>query len=190
MTNLVSQSSRGATANGCTPDPAIVQADVVARRFDLQEHPAHIVRRVHQRAGVLFQQMVDAQGLSPTQFAVLATLLRHGDLSQTQLCRHTAMDPSTATVVIRKLIRQNLVHKDRSARDSRLSIVSLTEEGRNLAIVSLDQSAAVGQALLSPLSIEEQKILIGFLKRLIADDEAPLPHGIDGTPAGQDVGKA
>ncbi len=145
--------------------------DSSAQEFVLEDHPAHIVRRVHQRAGSLFQQMVDGDALSPTQFAALSTLLKHAELSQAQLCRIIAMDPSTGTIVLRKLIRQGLVRKSKSSRDSRLSLVSLTEFGRAFTAARLKQSLAVGQALLEPLSTEEQTQLIGLLKRLYGEDE-------------------
>ena len=151
---------------------ATAGSDASARDFVLEDHPAHIVRRVHQRAGSLFQRIVDGDALSPTQFAALATLLKHAELSQAQLCRLTAMDPSTGTIVMRKLIRQGLVRKSKSRRDSRLSLVSLTETGQTFTAARLNQSLAVGQALLEPLSEEEQTQLIGLLKRLYSCDES------------------
>ncbi|KPP98836.1 MAG: transcriptional regulator [Rhodobacteraceae bacterium HLUCCA12] len=141
--------------------------------FDLENHPAHIVRRVHQRAGVHFQQIMATENLSPTQFAVLATILKHGAVSQSRLSRLTAMDPSTGTVVVRKLIKQGLVQRDSSPRDGRLSIVSLTEAGKRFTAERLGRSVDVGRALLSELSDEEQTQLLGLLKRLYADEGIP-----------------
>lgn len=156
---------------GADANATVGRADL-AREFVLEDHPAHIVRRVHQRAGSLFQRIVDGDALSPTQFAALATLLKHAELSQAQLCRLTAMDPSTGTIVLRKLIQQGLVRKSKSHRDSRLSLVSLTETGQAFTAARLKKSLAVGQALLEPLSEEEQTQLIVLLKRLYGDDES------------------
>lgn len=169
--HLPDASQRHGSGEGLAGDPQGTEG------FELQDHPAHIIRRVHQRAGLLFQRLVDGEGISPTQFAVLATLLKHGPLSQAQLCRYTAMDSSTATMVIRALMRRNLLCKGRSPRDSRLSIVSLRDEGRRLALATLGQSADVGRALLAPLSAAEQAVLIGLLRRLLAEDEAASQPG-------------
>lgn len=49
--------------------------------YDLDTHPAHMVRRVHQRATQHFQQVMDGDNISPTQFAALVTILKHGALS-------------------------------------------------------------------------------------------------------------
>ena len=42
--------------------------------------------------------------LSPTQFAALATVLRHGQVSDNYLGRLTAINPSTISLVVRKLL--------------------------------------------------------------------------------------
>ena len=72
--------------------------------YDLDVHPAHVVRRAHQRATLCFQQVMAGEDLSPTQFAALATILKYGEVSQNHLGRMTAMDPSTISLVVRKLL--------------------------------------------------------------------------------------
>src|SRR5436190_10735727 len=75
-----------------------------ASGYDLPTHPAHMIRRAHQRATFYFQQVMNGRDLTPTQQATLATLLKHGELSQNHLGRLTAMDPSTISIVVRKLL--------------------------------------------------------------------------------------
>src|SRR5947209_4349273 len=62
-----------------------------ASGYDLPSHPAHMIRRAHQRATFYFQQVMNGKDLTPTQQAALATLLKHGELSQNLLGRLTAM---------------------------------------------------------------------------------------------------
>ena len=95
----------------------------------LEEHSAHLVRRVHQRASMLFQQIFDGLSLTPTQFAVLGTLLRERRLSQRALGRATAIDSATLSSMVRKLERDGLVRRGISSEDQRITLVELTEAG-------------------------------------------------------------
>ena len=143
--------------------------------YDLDTHPAHMIRRVHQRATQHFQQVMEGDNVSPTQFAALVTILKHGALSQNHLGRLTSMDPSTISVVVRKLIGDGLVGREKSAADQRLIILTLSQEGQRYTLDRLGKSAEVGRRLLAPLSDAERTTLLSLLARLgeeTADEEA------------------
>lgn len=168
----VSEKPRGrkrSTAN-LSRDEAIVQ--FARSGYDLDVHPAHLVRRVHQRATQHFQQVMEGENLSPTQFAALGTILKHGAISQNHLGRMTSMDPSTISVVIRKLISDGLVRRVKSKTDQRLTILSLTAEGQSYTLDRLKRSIDVGSRLLAPLSRAEQAVLLSLLSR-VCEDEVP-----------------
>lgn len=141
--------------------------------YDLERHPAHVVRRVHQRATSCFQQVMAGETLSPTQFAALATILKHGEISQNHLGRLTAMDPSTTSLVVRKLVKDGLISRSASKSDQRLAIIRLTDAGLRYTAERLERSLEVGRRLLSPLKPSEQKVFLALLER-IASDETPL----------------
>src|SRR3546814_2704714 len=50
--------------------------------YRLAEQVGHLLRRAHQRASAIFQERISDRNLTPTQFAVLATLLENRPLSQ------------------------------------------------------------------------------------------------------------
>lgn len=139
--------------------------------YDLASHPAHLVRRVHQRATLSFQQVMAGETLSPTQFAALATLLKRGEVSQNHLGRLTAMDPSTISLVIRKLLKEGLVRRSSSDADQRLAILGLTPKGERYTLYRLARSVEVGEKLLAPLNKAERAMLLDLLGR-IADSDA------------------
>lgn len=143
--------------------------------YDLNVHPAHLVRRVHQRATQIFQQVMDGDNLSPTQFAALATILKHGAISQNHLGRLTSMDPSTISVVVRKLIKDGLVKRKQSTTDQRLAILMVTDKGQEFTLERLALSNEVGRRLLAPLDAREQTLFLSMLARVCADetDESP-----------------
>ena len=143
--------------------------------YDLNVHPAHLVRRVHQRATQIFQQVMDGDNLSPTQFAALATILKHGAISQNHLGRLTSMDPSTISVVVRKLIKDGLVKRKQSTTDQRLAILMVTDKGQEFTLERLALSNEVGRRLLTPLDAREQTLFLSMIARVCADetDESP-----------------
>jgi DNA-binding MarR family transcriptional regulator len=137
-----------------------------AASYDLDSHAAHLVRRTHQRATMLFQEIMQDDTTTPTQFAALGTLLERGPLSQNHLGRMTAMDPSTISVVVRKLLKRGLVHRFSSPTDQRLLMIDLTPEGRAYTIERVPLSEKVSKELLSPLSPGEVALLKELLSRV------------------------
>jgi len=111
------------------------------------------------------------ESLSPTQFAALAVILQRGEISQNHLGRLTAMDPSTISLVVRKLIKEKLVARGSSDSDQRLTILRLTDKGARYTIDRLARSVEVGERLLSPLNKAEQAMFLDLLGR-IADADA------------------
>lgn len=146
--------------------------------YELDRHPAHVIRRAHQRATLRFQQVMGGEDLSPTQFAALATILKHGEVSQNHLGRLTAMDPSTISIVVRKLLGNRLITRSASDSDQRLLIIGLTETGTRYTLDRLERSVEVGRRFLSPLSPAEQATLLRLLNRIN-----------DGEPSNGDSGK-
>jgi DNA-binding MarR family transcriptional regulator len=142
-----------------------------ASGYDLATHPAHMIRRAHQRATFYFQQVMNGLDLTPTQQAVLATLLKHGELSQNYLGRLTAMDPSTISIVVQKLLKNGHIRRRGSKKDQRLAMIRLTDRGVRFAIARLADSMEVARCVLAPLSPPEQKTLMDLLHRIGDGDD-------------------
>jgi MarR family transcriptional regulator, lower aerobic nicotinate degradation pathway regulator len=156
------------------PSPEEIARLYAASGYDLPSHPAHIIRRAHQRATMRYQELMGRHGLTPTQLAALATVLRYGEVSQNQLGRLTAMDPSTISIVVHKLLKLGLVVGVASVSDQRLSLIRMTPKGARLTLPLLQESMEVGRRVLSPLNEEEQKTFLALLRRVADGDETPL----------------
>lgn len=139
--------------------------------YDLERHPAFAIRKAHQKATLIFQNIMGMDNLSPPQFAALATILKHGAVSQNHLGRMTSMDPSTISVVVRKLIKDGLIHRSRSKTDQRLSVLTLTDEGLSFTLTRLKDSMEVGERLLAPLSDAEKNVFLEMLCKISAAPE-------------------
>lgn len=82
----------------------------------------------------------------------------------------TAMDPSTISLVVRKLLKQGLIRRSPSETDQRLAIITLTDEGTRYTLDRLERSVEVGKRLLAPLSPSEQTTLLKLLQRISRDE--------------------
>ena len=169
------QPKNGAAPKGRSGNAAPLSREQMLQQYaetgyELDRHPAHVIRRAHQRATLRFQQVMAGEDLSPTQFAALATILKHGEVSQNHLGRLTAMDPSTISIVMRKLLKHGLITRSASDTDQRLSMIALTGKGTDYTLERLERSVEVGRRFLSPLSPVEQATLLRLLQRINDDD--------------------
>jgi DNA-binding MarR family transcriptional regulator len=170
-----------ATALLATPKAAVKKsapAAVGARRtadevggatkgaYRLEEQVGFRLRRAHQRASTIFNEVMGRFDVTPTQFAALAKLHDLGPVSQNQLGRLTAMDPATILGVVGRLVRQNLARARPAPEDQRLMIIELTVEGQAQVALMKALAGDVSRRTLAPLSPAEARQLNDLLGRL------------------------
>jgi MarR family transcriptional regulator, lower aerobic nicotinate degradation pathway regulator len=135
--------------------------------YILEEQVGHLLRRAHQRATAIFMaELGDRFDLTPTQYAVLVKLHEHGEQSQNQLGRLTAMDPATVQGVIRRLEERGLIERAADEIDRRRSLLRLSAEGAALVRAAMACGPGVSDATLAPLSPAEQARFLILLRKL------------------------
>lgn len=145
---------------------AAIDADLDEIGYKLEDHNAHLVRLVHQRATALFQQAFEGQNITPTQLAIMATLLRHGALSQIALGRITAIDTATLSSMLRRLEDMGLVERTASETDQRVNLVRLSPMGEEDTMRMLPLSLGVSEQLLAPLKPKDRERFVAALRLL------------------------
>lgn len=140
-----------------------------AAEFPLNVHNAHLIRRAHQRATALFQQMLGANKVTPTQLAVLGTLHDCPDLPQNELGRRTAIDTATLSSMLRRLEAAGLIERLPSPQDQRVQLVRLSAEGRALTAPLIPISMQLSAAVLEPIPPAERARFVELLT-LVGDD--------------------
>ena len=70
--------------------------------------------------------------LSDTQFAAMATLVRHGPMTPGELAEHEKVQPPSMTRVIAALEERNLVVRAPHSTDRRQVVLTVTEGGQEL----------------------------------------------------------
>lgn len=150
--------------------PRLSQAEIDQRLVEigyrLEAHNAHLIRLAHQRATSLFQKAFEAYTITPTQVAILATLLRHGDLSQISLGRLTAIDTATLSAMMRRLQDNGFIERIASEQDQRVNLVRLTSRGIDFTLEVLPISQKVSDDVLAPLKPRDRQRFLEMLKLL------------------------
>src|SRR5215471_10775891 len=95
------------------------------------------LRRTARKVSSLYDEILDAAGLTNTQHAVLVNVARVGAVSRTELAERLGMDRTTLTRNLRPLQRARLV-MSRKSEDRRERLLQISAAGEK----RLDQSYA------------------------------------------------
>jgi Transcriptional regulators len=105
-------------------------------------------------------------GLYPGQDMILLSLLKEDGVSQNKLVVDLCVDHSTIAKSVSRMIKADLVKTKKSADDKRVTLVSLTANGRQMAQkvqtiwLEAEQNATKG------FSSEEQRLFIEMIDHI------------------------
>jgi MarR family transcriptional regulator, lower aerobic nicotinate degradation pathway regulator len=102
----------------------------MAKSFDLESSPGHLLRRANQYANDLYTNEQDSKILTQRQFAVLFAVDQHEGMSQTDLVKETGIDRSTLADMIVRMQSKELLARKRTEEDQRANSVKITAAGR------------------------------------------------------------
>jgi DNA-binding MarR family transcriptional regulator len=105
-------------------------------------------------------------GIPIGQWPFLMFLWADASLSQRTLSRLMAVEPSTVTNTIERMIRDGLVVKERAEDDLRTNRLRLTDRALALRDILLPEARAVVEAATSGMSQDEVRFLVSLLKKL------------------------
>lgn len=133
--------------------------------YVLEQQVGHLLRRAHQRASAIFQEIM-TEGLTPPQFAALVKIRDFGTVSQNRLGRSVAMDPATSQGVTQRLLAKNLIHRKGDPDDRRRTLLSLSPEGAAMVARLVPLGRQVTAETLAPLNADEQAQFLALLARI------------------------
>jgi DNA-binding MarR family transcriptional regulator len=105
-------------------------------------------------------------GLSNAQYGLLFGLCEHTELSSSELAGAADLSPGTATEMLEGLAAAGLVTRERSERDRRVVLISLTDRGRTLVEERRARLQPRWRAALAEFSDEELRSAARVLERL------------------------
>ena len=140
----------------------------MAKSFDFQHAPGHLIRRAHQLAVAVFMEETGDHDVTPVQFAILNALMDDPGEDQVTLAGKVAFDAATFGSVIGRLEAKGWVRREADAGDRRRKLLWVTAGGEQAA---LSMKRAVGKAqkrILGPLEAGEREELVRLLGKLVA----------------------
>lgn len=121
-------------------------------------------------------QMLREVGLFAGQEILLMQLWDQDGQSQNCLGRTLRLDHSTIAKTVRRLEGTGLVTRNRSKEDGRVTIVSLTQSGRNLEKKVLDVWSKLENITIEGLTDQEKELFVTLSQKVASNVDTALDN--------------
>ncbi|WP_207650404.1 MarR family winged helix-turn-helix transcriptional regulator [Geosporobacter subterraneus] len=98
------------------------------------EEVGDMIQRLVRVFQLIERDQIKIFGVTTTQCYCLLELLKVEQLTMNEISHKMNLDTSTMTRVIDKLVRDQLISRERQEEDRRIVVLELTEKGRNTAL--------------------------------------------------------
>ncbi|SDX57744.1 MarR family winged helix-turn-helix transcriptional regulator [Paenibacillus sp. CF384] len=115
----------------------------------------HSYREVNQAFFHVMKKVAQQHQITPIQLIVIRILREHPEIKLTELAEKLNLGSSTASGIIDRMVRDELVYRERTEADRRAMTLTLTDKGRTLWEESNETRTLMFQPLLQ-LSEEDQ----------------------------------
>lgn len=129
------------------------------------------VKRLYLLASRTLDASLKTYGLARSQWLVLSSLSRCGELSQLELRRVLMVEPATLTGIVDVLVSKGWVERVGDASDKRVRVVRLTPYGEQRLGEIEDPVARLEAAMVEGISPEEQARFARTVSRMTANLE-------------------
>ena len=102
----------------------------------------------------------------PSHGHILLTLYKYDECTMTDISNHIQKDRSTVTALINKLIKLGYVSSKKDNKDSRITIVFLTEKGKEFKEVFREVSQNLNVILYKDISEKEREEFLDILEKM------------------------
>jgi DNA-binding MarR family transcriptional regulator len=133
----------------------------------------HLLHRVRQCAGELFQSEMAGINLTARQYVVLVAAAHQDGSSQQDIIDSTGIDRSTVSQVVQTMIRKGLLKRRRTREDARAYAITLTQYGRDVLKASEPIVGRIDEALVAALPASRASAFVESLRTIVAALDAP-----------------
>lgn len=140
----------------------------MAKSFDFQHAPGHLIRRAHQLAVAIFMEEVSPHDVTPVQFAILNALMDDPGEDQVTLAGRVAFDPATSGSVIGRLEAKGWVRREADPQDRRRKLLWVTPAGAKTALAMKRAVAKAQVRIAAPLTQAERQQFAALLDKLVS----------------------
>ncbi len=138
----------------------------------MEKDKLKILIGLHKNVKELDRRTLDiarSYGLSFSQFMVLEALYSKGNLSIGEVREAILSSVGTISLVVSNLEKMGYVKRKTDENDKRVSILSLTDEGRDVIGMVIPENETMIYDYMKDLSKEETATLLSLLKKLGAN---------------------
>ena len=130
--------------------------------------------RTYRRRFQLSEILLERIGVGPGQVPILSQLSYHGELTQRELAEHTHVTAATISGTLKRMEKAGIIYRTDDNRDARVSIVRLTEKGKEVAEQAHQQFVAADKEMLKGFTEAECEMLVECLGRMRDNVNAAL----------------
>lgn len=152
------------------PDTRGIQGGFNSPEFPVSFSIFALARSHRALAANLLREM----GLFPGQEIMLMQLWQKDNQSQNSLGKTLCLDHSTVAKSVRRLEDSGLVTRSRSQEDKRVTIVSLTQAGRDLMVKVLDAWSRLETITTDGLTEQEKTLFLNLVWKMVSNVESPF----------------
>lgn len=134
--------------------------------------PGYLLKRAHSALVDQIEPVIEARGLTFTQYVALMYLREGLVISASMLCAQLRHDSGALTRIVDQLEARGLVQRERSRTDRRSVLLQLTQAGRATVEDMIPEIVEQLNAALGDFSAQELGDLMRLLAKLITVLEA------------------
>jgi MarR family transcriptional regulator, 2-MHQ and catechol-resistance regulon repressor len=125
-----------------------------------------VLSRAYKAINEHVNKIIQANGLNPTEFAVLELLYHKGDQPMQQIGGKILLASGSITYVVDKLEQKGMLKRIACPKDRRVTYAQITEEGKQFIQDVFPEHAQQIDKLMSSLTESEKLEAIDLLKKL------------------------
>ncbi len=133
------------------------------------EHPlSYIFHEINQVYMNNVKQEASLMGINPTYRYIFMCLIANKEgLSQTKLCEFVHLKAPSVSLILQQMEKDDLIIREKSSDDNRMTIVKLTEKGKKLDMKLRQVFKKHDELMKSALDEQEMKNLHLYLDKII-----------------------
>lgn len=139
--------------------------------------PAYLVRRLHLICTAMVAEVVEEDGLSMLQWAVLVHIHWTPDIDQSRLAETASIDKTNTGRLVDQLEAMGLVERRPHGSDRRAWMLRLTTRGQQLRRRLGPRALVSQERLLSCLNVKERNAFLDLLTRVVDANEGYIRPG-------------
>ena len=131
------------------------------------ESVGHLISCLHRHAHVYFDKKMSKFELGSGTFIFLLPLYHHDGINQNELTKKLHFDKATTTRAIQKLLDLKYIKREKDEKDNRAYKLHITPKAEEIKPEIIKFLQSWTQILTEGFSVEEKKITIKLLNRMV-----------------------